>query len=100
MTEASKSADRKREGFGLRGSFKGSDSNRKVFPAVRAEVWHVGKNDYRVVLLGIGVHSQHHQLSPAFHKARWLAELQQADLNHEIAKAQNANDAKATGSAA
>lgn len=94
------SIDRKREGFGLRGTFKGSDSNRKVFPAVCAEVWHVGKNDYRVVLLGIGVHSQHHQLSPAFHKACWLAKLDQANLNHEIARAQSANDAKATGSEA
>lgn len=89
----------KREGFGLRGTFKASSTNRKVFPAVCAEVWHVGKNDYRVVLLGIGEHSQHHQFSPAFHKARWLCELPQADLNHEIAKAQNANDAKAKGAA-
>jgi hypothetical protein len=83
--------DRKRQGFGLRGTFKGSVSNRGVHPGVCAEVWHCGPNDYRVVLLGIGVHSQHHQLSPAFAKATWLGKLSQADLNHEIARAQEGN---------
>lgn len=88
------STDRKRRGFGLRGTFKGSVTNRLVTPAVVAEVWHVGKNDYRVIFLGIGVHSAHHQLSPAFSKAVWLGDLQQGDLNHEIAKAQAANDSR------
>jgi hypothetical protein len=84
--------ERRRIGFGLRGMFKGSVTNRLVTPSVVAEVWHVGKNDYRVVFLGIGEHSAHHQLNPAFSKAQWLGMLQQADLNHEIAKAQVAND--------
>lgn len=76
------------------GMLKGSATNKKVTPNVCAQVWHCGYNDYRVVLVGIGEYSAHHQMSPAFRKARWLADLEQADLNHEIAKVQNANDAR------
>ena len=76
------------------GMFKGSATNKKVRPNVCAQVWHCGKNDYRVVMVGIGEYSTHHQMSPAFTKARWLASLEQADLNHEIAKVQNQNDKK------
>lgn len=87
--------DRKRQGYGLRGTFKGSCSNRKVFPAICAEVWHVGPNDYRVVILGIGEHSKHHQFNPAIVKAQWLGSLTQENLNHEISRVQDANDAAA-----
>lgn len=73
---------------------KGSATNKKVSPNVCAQVWHCGMNDYRIVLVGIGEYSKHHQMSPAFTKARWLASLEQADLNHEIAKVQSANDKK------
>lgn len=66
--------------------------NKKVIPNVLAEVLQVGKNDYRVVISGIGEHSKHHQMSPAISKARWLSDLNQEDLNHEIAKVQCAND--------
>ena len=76
------------------GMLKGSATNKKVRPNVCAQVWHCGKNDYRVVLVGIGEYSTHHQMNPAFTKARWLADLEQADLNHEIAKVQNANDTR------
>lgn len=79
-----------------RGMLKGSCLNKKVIPNVRAQVWHVGKNDYRVVLVGIGEHSQHHQMSPAFWKAEWLSRLDQSDLNFEISKVQNANDQATT----
>jgi hypothetical protein len=41
------------------------------------------------VILGVGEYSRHHQLSPAFNKARWLCDLSQEDLGHEIANVQN-----------
>lgn len=75
----------------MNGMLKGGATNKKVVPNVRAEVWHSGMNDYRVVILGIGEYAKCHQLNPAFAKARWLAELNQEDLNHEIAKVQNEN---------
>lgn len=80
------------------GMLKGSATNKKV-KNLCAQVWHCGKNDYRVVIVGIGEYSTHHQMSPAFVKARWLAGLEQADLNHEIAKVQNQNNTKAGASA-
>lgn len=73
------------------GMLKGSATNKRVSPNVCAQVWHCGKNDYRVVMVGIGEYSTHHQMNPAFTKARWLAGLEQSDLNREIAKVQNQN---------
>lgn len=74
--------------------------NKRVVPNVGLTVVHAGKNDYRVIIDGVGEHSRHTQYNPAQTKACWLAILDQADLNHEIAKVQNANDALAQAGAA
>ena len=70
----------------MNGMLKGGATNTNVSPNVRIEVWHCGMNDYRVAIKGKGEYAKCHQLSPAFTKARWLAELNQADLNHELSK--------------
>lgn len=67
--------------------------NKKAVPHFGIQVDHVGKNDYRVVLVGIGEHSQHEQFGLAISKAQWLGLLDERDLIYEIAKVQRANSA-------
>lgn len=70
--------------------------NSKVVPNVGIHVDHVGPNDYRLVFIGIGEHSQHEQFGLAFTKAQWLGQLEQDDMDWEIAKVHEANDKKET----
>jgi hypothetical protein len=61
--------------------------NQNTQQQVRIEVRHAGPNDYRVEFTGIGEHSQHTQLGLASAKMTWLAQLPQADIEHEMDKA-------------
>lgn len=70
----------------MKGMLKGATFNKKVIPHIRAEIWHCGMNDYRVVIAGIGTYAKVHQMNPAFVKARWIAELDQESMDIEIAK--------------
>ena len=50
-----KQVNRHREGYGVRGMFKASAGTKKRAEKIVFEVWHVGKSDYKVVRLGVGV---------------------------------------------
>jgi len=65
--------NRLREGYGVRGMFKASAGTEKRPEKIVFEVWHVGKNDYRVVRLGVGICRDCTQLGIAAAHARRMA---------------------------
>ena len=69
----SKQGNRLREGHGVRGMFKASASTKKRAEKIVFEVWHVGKNDYKVVRLGVGICRECTQLGIAAAHARRMA---------------------------
>lgn len=83
------------EGIMNQGMLKMTVLNKNVIPNVLMEVRHCGRNDYRVIIAGIGEHSQHHQFGPATGEARRLSRLDQENLNYYLANVQNRNDAQA-----
>lgn len=76
--------DRRRSGFGFRGSFCGASGNRATTPPTMIEVWHVGKCDYITVVVGVGVHSRHDSAGQAHGRTCWFAELPKGDLDRTL----------------
>ena len=76
--------DRRRSGFGFKGAFRGASGNIATKPPTMIEVWHIGKNDYITVVVGLGVHSRHDCAGLAHEHARWLGGVSKERLDREL----------------